>query len=306
MDDTTRTEHRHLFLLLCTLCVCVLILISLLHPFRTATVEIEKQWIEEPTLTAHAYIVQRVDNHVILAKRRDGKPLAPASLIKIMTAAIAVETIPKNTPLTFSKETREVEEKRSPAKAGETYTLEHVLQFALIESGNDAAMLLAASAAPLILAEQGEFQTFTFAERVERFTMAMNEKAIKLGLKHSYFKNPTGLDEEGQYASAEDIATTLEYVWRTHPELLEISRIYETTISSETEEMYTIQNTNMLLKEFPAIIGSKTGFTDNAKGALAMMYPIRPHGIVSIVILGSEDRFGDGRKIIQWLENIFP
>ena len=131
----------------------------------------------------------------------------------------------------------------------------------------------------------------------------MNKKAGEIGLRNSSFKNPTGLDEADHLSTAEDLALLSEYTWRNYPQLWTLTRSPQSTIFSSAGQTYQIANTNELLEEFPAILGGKTGFTDNAKGNLILLYPIKKSGDVAIiVILRSEDRFGDGRKIIQWLE----
>ena len=106
--------------------------------------------------------------------------------------------------------------------------------------------------------------------------------------------------------SAEDLAILAEYILKKHTKILEISRTVETVVYSDKLTEYRVANTNDLLREFPAILGGKTGFTDNAKGALLFLYPVRPGLTAIAVLLGSEDRFEDGRWIIQWLETINP
>ena len=123
-------------------------------------------------------------------------------------------------------------------------------------------------------------------------------------MTHSHFENPTGLDAESHAASAEDLARLAEYIARRHPELLEIARTREVTVRSRSGGEYAITNTNELLSEFPALLGGKTGLTDKAKGTLLLWYPAGEKTAL-IVILGSDDRFGDGRKLIRWIEDNF-
>jgi D-alanyl-D-alanine carboxypeptidase len=76
-------------------------------------------------------------------------------------------------------------------------------------------------------------------------------------------------------------------------------------ITSMGDRAYHIEATNQLLSEFPALRGGKTGLTDFAKGALILLYPVRPDRTAVIIILGSDDRFADGRNLIHWLESAF-
>lgn len=255
-----------------------------------------------PELNAHAYLVRLVGSTQVFAKRREFKPVPPASLIKLLTAVIAQESLPKTIWITFSEDARNVEEKRSNALTGEAFLRDDTLRLVLIESANDAARAISETVA-------GGAGT-TFQERLEAFAALMNEKAKNLGMKNSVFSNPTGLDpessDEPQYSTAEDLARLAEYIEYEHPRLWEISRTAETVVYSDASKEYRIKNTNELLGEFPGILGGKTGFTDEARGTLIFLYPFRSDRVAIVVLLGSEDRFGDGRKVIQWLETIAP
>lgn len=254
--------------------------------------------VPQPQINAHAYLVKIIGEDGALLSQRSWKPLPPASLTKILTALVAYEELPAAEKIRFSEDAKRVEEKTSSAKAGEIFARNDVIRLALIGSANDAALALAES----VGAEMGGA---TFEDRVRLFVWKMNERARELGMLSSEFKNPAGLDEEGHLSTAEDVTRLAEYTWFRHKELWENSRIISAEILSESGNIHKVVTTNDLLKEFPAILGGKTGFTDEAKGTLIMLYPMRPDKVAVIVILGSDDRFGDGRKIIQWLEESF-
>lgn len=241
---------------------------------------------QEPVLNAHAYLIKIMGGEKPLAKRREWKRLAPASLTKLLTAVVATELIPAANSIYFSEEAKKAEQKSSTASVGERFLRDDIIRFALIESANDAALAL--------------------AETVGRdsFVAALNEEAKAIGLLNSSFQNPAGLDQENHLSTAEDLSLLAEYIWQSNPELWEMTRTMEETIYSIDGKEHKIINTNELLKEFPAILGGKTGFTDNAKGALLFLYPARPDKTAIVVLLGSENRFGDGRKIIKWLESL--
>lgn len=249
----------------------------------------------EPELNAQAYLVKIVGQNPPILTRRAWKSLPPASLTKILTAVLAQETLFPGDKIFFSEEAKNTEEKLSPLKKGDTVLRDQAIALALVSSYNDAALAIAES----IGQSRGGVN---FIGRLNIFKTLLNEKVSLLGLLGTEFQNPVGLDEDGHYASAEDLAKLAEYVWLYHPDIWDISRQIETTITTEDGTTYKINNTDDLLKEFPAIRGSKTGFTDKARGALLFLYPVKPDKMAIIVVLGSEDRFGDGRKIIQWLE----
>lgn len=282
-----------------------LVLISVSSEKRTVATQesmiIQTLW-PEPHLSAEAVYVKIVDGPVLLY-HREWKRLAPASLTKIMTALIAYRELASDEQIVFSKdakETKDPDEKQSAAKTGDSFRRDNALKFALIASDNDAAYALAEAVG------KKQQKTELFQERLNVFINLMNKYAKLLGLENSHFQNPSGIDSEEHYMSAEDIEKLSEYIWIRYPALWDMSRTAETTLYSLEGKEYRIENTNILLDEKPAILGSKTGFTDNAKGALVLIYPVRPKNIAIIVILRSQNRFEDGRQIINWLEKVTP
>ncbi len=258
-----------------------------------------KKNIPEPNIDAEAYLVRLFGDIRPLLSRRPEKRLAPASLTKILTAAVAREELEATDKIRLSNDSKlRAEPKLSAAPAGEIFFRDDAIRLALINSANDAALALAEAA--------GENKGGgTFEDRIKTFVDLMNNRARVLGMRNSSFRNPTGLDEESHLSTVENLADLAEYAWYNHRQIWEISRNIETKIYSVSGREYSLFNTNILLKEFPAILGGKTGFTDEAKGALLLIYPVRPRGAAAIIILGSEDRFEDGRKLIQWLEESF-
>ncbi len=250
----------------------------------------------EPELSAQAFLVKIIGRGQPLLKRREWKPLPPASLTKLLTVLLAQKNLSQNAVLTISKTAKLVGEKQSSAKEGESFLLAQIIPLALLSSSNDAAMALAEEMGAKLGGRDP-------AEQQELFLEVMNIQAQAIGMEDSQFTNPTGLDAEGHRTSAQDLARLAEFIWVRQPNIWELSRQTVQEVISLQGTIYTAQSTNELLKEFPAILGGKTGFTDNAKGTLLMLYPLKTGEVAVIVILGSEDRFADGRKIIQWLEN---
>lgn len=277
-------------------------------------------WEPPPELQAHAYVVKVVGEELPLLKQREWKHVAPASLTKILTVLVAREELEEIVWLSVSEDAKKTEAKTSPLETREFVTVEDMMRLALIGSYNDTARALAEAVGK-------KYGGQTFEDRMRIFRERMNEKARMIGLANSSFANATGLDEEGHFSTAEDLARLAEYVRSNHQKVWEISRTLETKVYTDTGREISVASTNDLLKEFPAIIGGKTGFTDNAGESLLLLYPVRskspsatadspeakrtsdgvyhlhPNKTAVIVILGSNDRFGDGRKIIHWLES---
>ena len=251
-----------------------------------------------PDIDAEAYMVRLVGEQKPLLSRRELKRMPPASLTKLMTAVLVREELRPSDLVIFSQQAKAVDPTQSSAKTGETFLRDDALKFTLISSANDAAEALAEAVAKKYLA-------YTASTTRIVFTGLMNKKAGELGMFNSYFQNPIGLDNPDHVMSAADVARLLEYIFQNDQGIFEISRTVETTVYSIGHQNHAIENTDDLLREFPAILGSKTGFTSAAQGALALVYPVKPNYTALIVLMGSHDRFGDGRKLIQWLENSF-
>ena len=252
----------------------------------------------EPILNAEAYFVRFADNPAPLLMRRADKPLPPASLTKIMTAFAARQILAPNDAVSFSEDAKAVDETKSDAAAGEIFARDDAVRLAMISSANDAAMALAEAAGKK--AGEGDFTS-----RIAFFLRFMNEQARVMRLHATHFENPTGLDAPSHTAIARDLAELAASVLAHDPELFSMTRDRTVDVFSGGGKRHTIENTNDLLKEFPALAGGKTGMTDNAKGALVLLYPVPPQRTAIIVLMKSDDRFGDGRKIIQWLEESF-
>ncbi len=250
-----------------------------------------------PLINAHAYLIKVLGSDVVLAKQREWKKMPPASLTKLLTAAIAKDNLAPDEKIILSEGSKKTEEKTSGIPAGEMFWRDDMLTLIIMASANDAALALAER-----VGERGG--RLNFQERINYFAEFMQKKAHEIGLENSSFKNPSGLDAKNHYANAEDLAQLAEYIWYNHQQIWAISRTLEKSIVSNSGREYKIVNTNELLKEFPAILGGKTGLTDNAKGTLILLYPLKTGDIAVIVILGSEERFEDGRKIIQWLGDL--
>ncbi len=251
--------------------------------------------VPAPEVRAEVYLVRFVQSPEPVLERRAWKKLAPASLTKFMTALIAREELGSEGVIPFSQDAKHVEQKLSDVSAGDRFGRDDAIRFALMESDNDAALALAEA----VGRKEGGLD---FDERIRRFVGLMNRKASVLGLAETHFENPTGLDQDGHESSAADLATLAEYAYAVDPRLWEISKTPEAVVYSVEGKEYHLKSTDDLLSEFPGIAGSKTGFTDRARGALMLLYPVRGRGIAIIVILKSEDRFGDGRAILRWLD----
>ena len=103
----------------------------------------------------------------------------------------------------------------------------------------------------------------------EKFVQMMNDKANELGLKNTHFVNPTGLDEEGHYSSAYDVAIIAIELMK-HNDIFKFTTIYEDYLRKNTDNKFWLVNTNKLIKSYKGADGLKTGMTDNAGYSMAV------------------------------------
>lgn len=257
----------------------------------------------DPAVRAEAVLVVRLRNHETLFQRNADLRIPIASITKLMTALAFADAAAPLAPVTISDAAKRVgkeDEKRSVLPAGEAVKAEDLLKLIIASSDSDAAY-----AAAEYVGGQGAPTGALFQDTIARFVARMNDRAARLGLANTRFSNPSGMDGPDNFSSAADLVRLAEEIASRHPELWSMSRIQETFIFGKAGTRYGIVNTNPLLAEFPAIFGSKTGFEDEAKGALLLLYQLAPDERIAIVLLRSPDRFADGRALIRWVEGSF-
>lgn len=122
----------------------------------------------------------------------------------------------------------------------------------------------------------------------EKFVKLMNKKVKELGLKNTKFVNCTGLDEDGHYSSAYDMAMIARDLVVNHPEILKFSSMYEDYLREDTDNKFWLVNTNKLVKTYEGADGLKTGHTDAAGYCLAATAKRNGLRLIGIV-LGEKD-----------------
>ncbi len=233
-------------------------------------------------LKAEAALAMSLDGGRIYYNKNIETRRPIASLTKLMTAIIVLENYDLNRTVKISAEAVKRESASGGLRVGENIAVRSLLSIMLIDSSNDAA--------------------FALAEQKKNFISLMNEKAVEMGLKNTHFSVPDGLDSDGNYSSALDIAKIFVYLVEKHSEALEILKTKNMTVYSVDGKIeHRLESTDKLLDADGDIIAGKTGFTDNAGGCLVLL---AKNGIVSVV-LGSTDRFGESQKMIQWLKTAY-
>lgn len=240
------------------------------------------QGLPGPMLSARSVLVKDLDTDTILFQKEVNIPVPIASTTKIMTALVGSEFFKQNSVLTVTQKSK-VGGTEVGFVIGEDLSFRSVLYAMLLNSGNDAA--------------------FTIAENypggVLSFVSTMNKKAQELGLRNTHFENPAGFDNPNHYASAADLAVITEEALKDQY----LAKIFATkdtqVLSLDKKYKHDLHNLNKLLTSVPGVLGVKTGLTELAKENLVTLVERDNHRILTVV-LGSDDRFGDSTKLIEW------
>lgn len=252
-------------------------------------------------IDAKAAILVKVNKNgdeKILFEKNSQKPLAIASLTKLMTALVVFdldEVYNESQPVKITKEAIEQEgqSKYGELKIGESLSVKNLLHIALIESSNDAAFALTEP-----IGKQG-------------FVELMNLYSKKIELENTYFVNPTGLEpdkpeELKNVSTVRDILKLAKYILANYPQIFEITtnQSYEVLNLDNTLHHFIPQSTNKLLGEIPEIIGGKTGWGIEAGGCLLLVLdnPEEEGSYFVSIVLGAKDRFAETRKLIDALK----
>ncbi len=227
---------------------------------------------DESPITARNAIVVDADSGQVLFEKGMDEQVAPASLTKIFTAIVALETAALESDMTVN-EYDLVGEASIGLQAGETLPMETLLHGLMLTSGNDSAMTIAR--------ELGYLPGDSPQESISRFVDRVNATAERLGLENTSLKNPHGLDQGDHYSSAADIAAMTMYAM-DNPVFSEI--ISTPYYAFNGREFY---NVNELLDIYPGLIGGKTGITTRAGHSL-MQVAERDDKQVIAVLLGSD------------------
>ena len=143
-----------------------------------------------------------------------------------------------------------------------------------------------------------------WAEACRGFADMMNDLATEMGLEHSHFVNPHGLDEDGHYTSARDLSVIGAAVLEDEV-LAQLTRtgIIRFKPSPEGTDRIAV-NTNKLLNVYPGVVGLKTGYTGKAGRVLVSAYETEGQTIVAVV-MGSEDHFADTAAILDYVSEAY-
>ena len=255
---------------------------------------------QPPEVAARAYLLLDLTSDQELAAHNADAAVEPASLTKLMTAYLALDALrlgrlELKQKLVASELAQRQPGSRMFLEAGMKVPVEDLLKGLLIQSGNDAAIVLAEGV----------------AGSVERFVQLMNEQAQAMGMKSTRFAHPTGLTRPGHQSTARDLTLLGARILRDFPDYAYLHAIrryrYEGTPSANEG------NRNLLLFRDPTVDGLKTGHTESAgycmiataRREFPNLGPGNAPGARRLlaVVLGAESenaRASETQKLLNW------
>ena len=241
-----------------------------------------------------AILIEASTGEVLYSKNASER-LAPASMTKVMSLILIMENIEKgnlewNDIVVVSKNAASMGGSQIFLEVNEMMSVEDLVKGICVASGNDATVALAEK----------------IAGTEASFVKLMNEKASSMGLKNTHFENSTGLDAEGHYTSAYDMALMARELVK-HPKILEFSSIYEDYLRKNTSNSFWLVNTNKLVKFYSYIDGLKTGYTDDAGYCLTATGKKREMRLISVVMgeANTEKRSADTLAMLDYGFNMY-
>jgi len=239
-----------------------------------------------PPLSSRAYLLIDFQSRQTLAARNPDDRVEPASLTKLLTAyvvfdALRQKKITQVQPFGVSQKAWQAPGSRMFLTVNESVPVEELLNGMIVQSGNDAAVALAEG----------------LAGSEEAFVQAMNQDAVRLGLKNSHFVNATGLPNAQHFSTASDLVALSHAIIDEFPQYFAMYKVREYRHNNITQ-----YNRNRLLGRDPFVDGMKTGYTESAGYCMVATAQRNERRLIAVVIdSGSENgRAVDAQKLLNY------
>ena len=262
---------------------------SYIVPLQESTYLPFRDWnVAEPILDAKAAAIYDKRSEKFLFQHNLYSLLPIASITKLAKALVVVEKIPSGAVITISQDARKADT-TPDFRLGETFYAKDLLKVMLVRSSNDSAVA---------------FQNY-LKENDYDLVALMNQKAKHIGMLHTNFLDPAGLNDNG-YSTAEDVVKLLQSSLANY-EIRSALLMKDVSVTSINKQIaHSFNSTNKLLDTLPNIEGGKTGVTDGALETLALEIDLPQYDSSLVaVVLGTHDRFGEMRKLMEWAQEAY-
>lgn len=256
--------------------------------FKAEQVEAESIGVK---IEAKSGIVIDADNGEVIFGKNEGKILPIASISKLMSALVFLDYNPGwDEKIKIIADDYRIGGKLY-VSSGEVVTVRDLFYTSLVGSANNATVALARST----------------GMSLDEFAAKMNEMSKKLGMKNTFFEEPTGLSEKN-VATAKDVATLAQAAYRNEYIKQALQTDEHIFYTVDKKRIHKIKNTDKLLGSFLnengyEIIGAKTGYTEEAMYCLALgVKNADGHSVISVIIGADteENRFQEAKSLAWW------
>lgn len=260
--------------------------------------------LESINLHSPNYIVYDMEEDKVVLQNNVDVVTPMASLTKMMTTIVAIENTPNlDKKIVFSKGMKtdiDLDASLSGLIDNQEYTIRDLLYATMLPSGADATNALA----------------FSVSGSLEGFVDLMNQKAASLGMKNTHYVNTHGLDRDNHYSSINDLFILLKYALNNPT----FKSVYTTksyhlsnSLDNKKDDPYLVQSTASKTAEKMGldgsrILGSKTGYTDNAGKCIAFLFNSNGHDYIAITTKApypykTNYHIEDAISIINYIDN---
>lgn len=279
--------------LLCFVVLSFLLSVLIIsHPGKAASVS-----GSAVTVSARSAVLLEGNTGEIIMEKDKDKEVVPASITKIMTLNLIFEALDQG-KISLEDEVSVSEYAASMGgsqvflEPNETQTVNTMIKCISIASANDAAVAMAEK----------------IAGSEQAFVKMMNQKANELGMKHTHFKNCTGLDDDiksGHYSSAYDVSLMSRELIMKHPQISKYSTVWMDSIIHKTKKgdsTFGLTNTNKLVRFYDGITGLKTGSTSKAKYCLSATARRNGMNLIAVVMAAPDHkvRFSEAQALLDY------
>ena len=242
-----------------------------------------------PVVWAESAFVMDETNGAVLYAKNPNEELPMASTTKLMTAVVALAHASPDKVITITADATNTDGTSLGLIPGEKYTLRELLTGMLMISGNDAAEAVADGVA-------GNATTFV---------KWMNDTGASLGLTHTHFMNPHGLDDDKHYSSAHDLGVLGSYALSL-PTIHAISRTQTASIpATKSHAQHDLKNLHEPLWWYPGADGGKPGWTGAARFVDILSAERDGRHLIAVLMHGQNDWVTDIRDLLNWGFNDF-
>ena len=273
---------------LLALALCCVLAAALCMPAFAEPLAAGRFALPDFDVPCRAAVLIDLSSGTVLYEKEPDAPMPIASITKVMTLLLAFEAIDAGKvslqdTVPVSDHAYNMGGSQIWLEPGESFTLDEMIKAICVSSANDAAVAVA------------EF----IGGSEPAFAEMMNQKAAELGMANTTFKNACGLDEEGHFSTARDVAIMSREILLNHPQITDYTTSWMDTLRGGQTQLL---NTNKLLKRYQGVTGLKTGTTSGA-GVCISVSASRDSLDLLAVVLGaasSAERFDAATALLDY------